>query len=104
MDGDLRIVDGVERGHSFDIEVDGVRVPAFPGETVAGALLAAGKYALRYTSIFGAPRGVFCGIGHCYDCRMTIDGRPNERACMTAARPNTRVITQMGRGAGIERE
>jgi hypothetical protein len=90
---DLRIAEDVERGEGFDIIVDGERVRAFPGETVAGALLAAGKYALRETRR-GSPRGVFCGIGYCYDCRMIIDGRPNVRACLTLAHPSCHVITQ----------
>jgi ferredoxin len=69
-------------------------VPAFPGETVAGALIAAGRYVLRYTAKAGSPRGVFCGIGYCHDCRMTIDGVPNTRACLAAARPHLRVSTE----------
>jgi hypothetical protein len=98
MRPDLRITEDVERGEGFDITVDGERIRAFPGETVAGALLAAGKYALRVTRR-GSPRGVFCGIGYCYDCRMTIDGRPNERACLTPARPGCEVLTQLATNA-----
>lgn len=94
MQPDLRITEEIERGEGFDITVDGERIRAFPGETVAGALLAAGKYALRLTR-GGSPRGVFCGIGYCYDCRMTIDRRPNERACLTLARPGCHVITEL---------
>ncbi|MCF8038149.1 MAG: (2Fe-2S)-binding protein, partial [Desulfohalobiaceae bacterium] len=29
------------------------------------------------------PRGFFCGMGVCYDCLVTVDGRPGTRACMT---------------------
>lgn len=94
MLGDLRITHGVQRGESFTIVVDGVPVQAFPGETVAGALLAAGRYWLRHASKTQARRGLFCGIGYCHDCRMTIDGRPNTRACLTRASPNLRVATQ----------
>lgn len=28
------------------------------------------------------PRGVYCGIGHCYECRVTIDGVPHLRSCL----------------------
>jgi predicted molibdopterin-dependent oxidoreductase YjgC len=70
----------------FVIEVDGQPVPARPGETVAAALLAAGRRIFRHTAS-GAPRGLFCGMGVCFDCLVTIDGLRDQRACMTLARP-----------------
>jgi hypothetical protein len=94
MHDDLRITRGVERGEGFEMDVDGGKVLAFPGENVAGALIADGRYALRITRS-GRTRGVFCGIGYCHDCRMNIDGKPNERACVTPARPGCRVVTQI---------
>lgn len=92
MHTDLRIAEDVERPEGFDIFVDGEAVLAFSGETVAGALLAAGRYELRVTRQ-GSTRGIFCGIGYCFDCRMTIDGQPNERACLTLAHPGCKVLT-----------
>ncbi len=71
-----------ERGAPFVVVVDGAPVPAYPGETIAGVLLAAGWRAWR-TTRRGQPRGVFCGIGLCFDCLVTVDGIPNVRACMT---------------------
>lgn len=90
--------DAVERGVRIDILVDGRPVTAFAGETVAVALLAAGKRALRHTARRSAPRGLYCGIGMCFDCVMTIDGRPNVRACQIEVRPGMRVDTQTGNG------
>ena len=55
---------------------DGRPVPCEPGQTVAAALWAAGIRSWRTTAGSGAPRGLFCGIGACYDCLLTIDGRP----------------------------
>jgi sarcosine oxidase subunit alpha len=46
-------------------------------------LWAAGIRGLRKTAKTGEPRGIFCGMGVCYDCLVTIDGVPNQRACMT---------------------
>ena len=40
---DLRIRKGVERGQPFFIEVDGEKIKAYQGETVAAALMAAGR-------------------------------------------------------------
>ena len=68
---------------------------AWPGETVAAALLAAGEHWLR-TAEDGGHRGVVCGIGVCWECRCVIDGKPNTRACMTEASPEMRVYRQLG--------
>jgi len=72
----------VERGQAVTITVDGDPLSAYMGETIAGALLAAGRKAWRRT-LHGQPRGVFCGIGLCFDCLVTVNGTPNVRACVT---------------------
>jgi hypothetical protein len=83
-------------GDRFVIDLDGCAVPAMAGQTVAAALLAAGIIAFRYTA-GGRPRGVFCGMGVCFDCLVTIDDIPDLRACMTLARPGMRVSTGAAR-------
>lgn len=95
---DSRIYGAIIRGPEIEIIVDGHRLRAFRGESVAAALLAAGKRALRTTSGRGEPRGVYCGIGICFDCVMTIDGQPNVRACRTEVRSGMRIETQSGEG------
>lgn len=83
---------------SFTIRLDGQPVPVAPGQTVAAALWAAGVRSWRTTARTGAPRGLFCGIGTCFDCLVTIDGTPNQRACLVPARPDQAVSTQLGTG------
>lgn len=63
--------------------LDGVPLPAEPGQSVGAALTAAGIRSWRTTRAGGRPRGLFCGIGVCFDCLVTVDGRPNQRACLT---------------------
>jgi len=70
-------------GATFDFV--GREIRTMPGESLGAALLAAGERVCR-TTPSGEPRGVFCGIGVCQDCLVTVDGVPNQRACMTAAR------------------
>ena len=65
------------------IRFDGHPVASRAGQTVAAALTAAGIRTWR-TTRKGAPRGLFCGMGVCQDCLVTIDGRPNQRACMAS--------------------
>lgn len=89
---------GVARGPEIEIVVDGHPVRACEGESVASALVAAGRRVLRTTERRGESRGLFCGIGVCFDCVMTIDGRPGVRACQTPVRAGMRVETQRGVG------
>jgi hypothetical protein len=83
---------------TFDF--DGTAVPFVDGQTVGAALVAAGIRSWRTTRRAGRPRGLFCGIGVCFDCLVTVDGRPNERACLLAAVPDMDVRTQDGTGHG----
>lgn len=91
---DLRIRrPGLEpRAAPIEILVDGRAVPALEGETVAAALTAAGQLALRHHAQ-GGERGLYCGMGACFDCRVSIDGRPGERACLAPVRAGMRVQT-----------
>ncbi|WP_018350677.1 2Fe-2S iron-sulfur cluster-binding protein [Longispora albida] len=64
------------------ITVDGQSRPARAGESVAAALIADGRAAWRETRTGGKPRGVFCGIGACFDCLVTVNGETDVRACL----------------------
>lgn len=80
---------------AFMFQFDGREISARPGETVGAALLAADIRFLRRAED-GGPRGLFCGIGVCWECRCVIDGRPNTRACMVEAKPGMAVRRQEG--------
>jgi aerobic-type carbon monoxide dehydrogenase small subunit (CoxS/CutS family) len=99
-----RVGEGAARGAPFRLTVDGEAIAAYPGETVATALLAADRRTARRTAHRGAPRGVFCAIGVCHDCRMIVDGEPNVRTCLLPARAGMIVETQQGLGASAARE
>ena len=71
-------------GRPITFHFDGAPIPALQGETIAAALSAAGIVAFRRTHS-GAPRGLHCGMGACFDCVVTVDGRIGQRACMTNA-------------------
>ncbi|HET6549928.1 MAG TPA: 2Fe-2S iron-sulfur cluster-binding protein [Solirubrobacter sp.] len=76
----------------IELIVDGATLSALEGQSLAAALLAAGRRALR-DSPSGSPRGLYCGIGVCQECRVVADGEV-VRACMTPARAGMRVTTQ----------
>jgi len=81
------------------LTIDGAELLAVEGQSVAAALLAAGRRTLRYTSRRGEPRGLFCGMGVCFDCLVRVDGRPNVRACQTPAADGMCLQTQRGAGS-----
>ena len=94
----IRLASGVRRGGSLTIYVDGHPLTAYAGESVAAALLASEHRALRLTPRNRAPRGLFCGMGACFDCVVTVNGVTNVRACMTAVEEGMRVETGVGDG------
>ena len=91
-----RIHQGIHRGEPFEIFVDGEPLRAYPGETVAAAMLAAGRLGFRRSDHKGSPRGYYCGMGICWDCAMVVDGRLNLRTCKTLAAPGMKVETPKG--------
>jgi NADPH-dependent 2,4-dienoyl-CoA reductase/sulfur reductase-like enzyme len=74
------------------IQVDGRQVPASPGSSLLAALWNAGVLALRH-SVGGEPRGALCAMGTCFECRVTIDGQPDRRACLEPVAAGMRVET-----------
>jgi sarcosine oxidase subunit alpha len=73
----------IQRGEQITLQIDGQAVTAYDGETVAAVLLTEGKRIFRHIPKSGEPRGIFCGMGICYDCLVTVNGEPNVRACLT---------------------
>ncbi|MCC7104132.1 MAG: (2Fe-2S)-binding protein [Chloroflexi bacterium] len=80
----------IERGEPVTIEVNGEPLQAWAGETIATALLAHGRRTLRWTR-GGKPRGLFCAMGVCYDCLVTVGGQGTVRACLVPVEPGMRV-------------
>lgn len=68
------------------------------GQTVGAALINAGIYSWRVTRRQGTRRGLFCGIGVCYDCLISVNGAANQRACQVPAATGMTVTTQVGTG------
>jgi len=90
---DLRIA-SVQRGPKIMLMVNGKKILAYEGESVHAALIAAGIQNFRITKT-GESRGVLCGMGICYECLVTIDNIPDQRACMTMVRDNMEIITEV---------
>jgi sarcosine oxidase subunit alpha len=72
--------------------LDGAAVEAEAGITVLAAAWNLGRRTLR-TSVSGSARGALCVMGTCFECRVTLDGRPGRRACLELVRPGLDVRT-----------
>ena len=75
----------------IEVIVDGAPLLAPAGQSLAAALLASGRTVLR-ESPSGTPRGLFCGIGVCQECRVLVDGAV-VRSCVTPVVAGMRVTT-----------
>jgi D-hydroxyproline dehydrogenase subunit gamma len=74
------------------IRVDSRAVAVPVGVSVAAALLGVGVTGFR-RSVDGEPRGPVCGMGVCFECRVTVDGRPHVRSCLEPVRDGMEVGT-----------
>jgi D-hydroxyproline dehydrogenase subunit gamma len=75
-----------------ELTVNGRAIRATRGASVASALLDNAVTEFR-TSTSGEPRTPVCGMGVCFECRVTIDGVAHLRACMIGVRPGMIVTT-----------
>jgi aerobic-type carbon monoxide dehydrogenase small subunit (CoxS/CutS family) len=94
----LPLDDNLTRGPEITVILNGKKVRAFTGETAAAVLIAEDLSAMR-TTIDGEPRGLFCGMGVCFDCLVVVNGIPNTRACITWVTDAMVISTQIGFGA-----
>ena len=88
-----RINKGVSRGKQIEFEMDGQTIRACEGETIAAALINAGL--MISGTLDDRPRGVFCNIGVCHSCVMTVNGVTNVRICRTPVQEGCRVESGM---------
>jgi sarcosine oxidase subunit alpha len=73
------------------VTVNGSQVLVPTGATVAVAMAIA-RQPCR-TSVIGEPRAVLCAMGVCYECRVTINGRPHCRGCQILCESGMEVRT-----------
>jgi D-hydroxyproline dehydrogenase subunit gamma len=74
------------------ISVNGKPVTVAAGAVVAAALAQAGVTRFR-RSAQGEARGPLCGMGVCLECRVSINGQPHSRSCLTLCESGMEVRT-----------
>jgi predicted molibdopterin-dependent oxidoreductase YjgC len=90
------------RAGDVPVTIDGRQFAARAGDSVAATLLAAGVKACRTTPVSGAARGPFCMMGVCFDCLVTIDGRPNQQGCLVPVRAGMNIERQSGARLAVD--
>lgn len=85
-----------EQRPAVDIFVQGTRIPARQGETVAIALLNAGVVPFRRTAVSRQPRAPLCLMGVCFECLVEVDGVQNVQSCMVPVRAGMKVVLSSG--------
>ena len=87
-----------ERQEKIFFTYNGQEMEAYPRETIAAALHAAGVRKLGSSPKLHRPRGLFCAVGNCSSCFMEVDGEPNVRVCAVLVKPGMQVKEQQGKG------
>jgi NADPH-dependent 2,4-dienoyl-CoA reductase/sulfur reductase-like enzyme len=94
---------GIKRGPEVEIRVNGKTLRAYEGETIGTVLTAHGIRQIRHTQHRQEPRGLYCCMGLCHECLVTVDGQPNIKACVTPVQNGQQITLQNGFGR-IEEE
>lgn len=82
------------------ITVDGAAMTGVAGQSIAGVMMANDTLELRRT-VSDRPRGVFCGIGVCFDCLVEVNGLGDVRACQRKAHEGDIVNTRQASAAQL---
>lgn len=84
-------------GRTIRFWYDGQAIDGLEGETVAAALAASHIRQMRHTR-GGGRRGLYCGMGACFDCLVTIDGVASQRACLAKVADGQQIRSAMPAG------
>lgn len=84
----------IDRARTITFTFDGNEYVAYPGDTIASALAAAGVSVLSRSFKYHRPRGLLCCAGHCPNCLVQVGPEPSVRACTRAVEPGMVVSSQ----------
>ena len=77
---------------TVSISINGTKLTVPAGTTAAAAVLRTGITHFR-TSVRGEPRAPLCGMGICFECRLTINGTPHAKSCQILCEPGMEIRT-----------
>ena len=77
---------------SVKLSVNGKLLEVPAGTTLAAAIMRAGESVLR-RSVSGEARGALCGMGICFECRVTVNGVAHCRSCQMLCSDGMEVVS-----------
>jgi D-hydroxyproline dehydrogenase subunit gamma len=80
------------KSDTLRLRVDGLTIDVPAGSMVSAAVAIAGAGKFR-RSVTGQPRAALCGMGICFECRVTIDGRAHCKSCQIPCEAGMEVNT-----------
>lgn len=95
---DHPILGPLPKAKTVTILVDGKELVAREDEPILSTLLSYGITTQNISPKIESHRGLFCGIGRCTSCVMTVNGMPNVRTCVTKVEEGMVIKTQLGLG------
>lgn len=75
-----------------NLSINGKALSVPAGTVLAAALAQLGEDHFR-RSVTGESRGPLCGMGICFECRVTLNGQPHQRSCQTLCAEGMEVWT-----------
>ena len=76
------------------ISLNGMPLEVRPGTTVAAAIYLGGEAGFR-RSVSGAVRGPLCGMGVCFECRVTVNGVRHVKSCQMVCNEGMQISTDV---------
>jgi predicted molibdopterin-dependent oxidoreductase YjgC len=86
----------IDQTSTIKLNIEGSECEVPVGVSVAAAVLLQGVSKVRLTPVSNSPRLPYCMMGICFECLMTIDGVPNQRACQLEVHENMTIEIQQG--------
>lgn len=76
----------------LELSINGKSLSVPRGSTVAAAILRAGSSNFR-RSVRGELRGPLCGMGICFECRVTVNGVRHIKSCQLLCSAGMEIAT-----------
>lgn len=76
----------------ISLKVNNKTISVAEGSTVATAVFVSDAESFR-CSVSGEPRFPLCGMGICFECRVTINGVKHQKSCQILAENGMKIFT-----------
>ena len=79
---------------TIQLSVNGQALTVPAGSLVSTAVFLTGVIAFRRSATGGEARAPLCGMGICFECRVTINGTAHARSCQIICQPGMDIRTE----------